>query len=258
MMKKTLIEVKDVTKVFGTEKRENVLAIKDLSFDVHKGEFLSIVGPSGCGKSTLLRLITGLDTPTKGKIIVDGKEVTAPRVDVAMVFQDPTLMRWRTVMDNILLPIEFMREDKKKYRERATSLIKLVGLQGFEDFYPEELSGGMRSQSKRLQGLIHDPSTLLMDEPFGPLDALTRLTLDFELMRIWHETKKTILFVTHDVREGVFLGDRVLVLSSRPCCLKAMKEVDIPRPRTEESEGTKKFIKLEREILGDLGVRKVA
>jgi len=255
-MAKKLIEVKNVTKIFSSGKLENICAIQNVTFDVYKGEFLSIVGPSGCGKSTLLRLITGLDTPTSGKIIVDGKEVLAPRPDVAMVFQDPTLMRWRTVMDNILLPIEFMREDKKKYLQKASSLIKLVGLQGFENFYPDELSGGMKARVNVCRGLIHDPSTLLMDEPFGPLDALTRRTLDFELMRIWHETKKTILFVTHDVREGVFLGDRVLVFTERPARIKAMINVNLPRPRTDETEGNKRFIKLEREILAHLGVEK--
>ena len=249
------IEIKNVSMIFSS-KTGNVQALKDVSFDVEKNEFVSIVGPSGCGKSTLLRIVMGLQKPSVGQANVMGKKVEKPTREMSMAFQDPTLMRWRTVTENVLLPIETLKLKKDDYRKKAQDLLELVGLKGFEKFYPEELSGGMRARVSVCRCLITNPEIVLMDEPFGPLDALTRLTMDFELLRIRHEQKKTFLFVTHDVEESVFLSDRVVVMSCRPGCIQDIVKVDLPRPRNLSVRGTKKFIDYSTHILRELGVER--
>ncbi len=249
------VEVKEVSMTFGS-KAGQVEAVKNVSFDVAKNEFVSIVGPSGCGKSTLLRIIMGLQKPTAGYAAVNGKKVERPTKEMSMAFQDPTLLKWRTVMDNVLLPIETMKLKKEDYKKKAQDLIELVGLKGFEKFYPEELSGGMRARVSVCRCLITNPEIVLMDEPFGPLDALTRLTMDFELLRIRHEQQKTFIFVTHDVEEAVFLSDRVIVMSCRPGCIQDIVKVDLPRPRNLSVRGTSKFVKYASHILRELGVER--
>ncbi|WP_309493353.1 ABC transporter ATP-binding protein [Candidatus Hecatella orcuttiae] len=234
-----LIEVKNLTKVYQSP-RGDVLALEDVSFSVKKGEFICIVGRSGCGKSTLLNVISGLIPETSGEIRIAGKLLKGPQPNIGIVFQFPVLFPWRTVIKNIMLPLEVLKLGKKYY-EKIPELVKLVGLSGFENKYPHELSGGMQQRVSICMALIHDPLLLLMDEPFGALDALTRYEMNFELLRIWHETKKTILFITHNVEEAVFLADRVLVMTPRPGKIAKEIVIDLPRPRRLEHREEKKF-----------------
>jgi len=212
-----------------------VVALREVSLRVGRGEFLGLVGPSGCGKSTLLRLIAGLRPHTSGHVSVDGVEVVRPITRVGMVFQAATLLRWRTVLDNVLLPAEMAGLNPGRYRERAHELLHLVGLGEFGRKRPGELSGGMQQRVALCRALLLDPPLLLMDEPFGALDAMTRDELNLELLRIWGESgseRKTIVFVTHSIPEAVFLADRVVVMSPRPGRIAAIRTVELPRPRT--------------------------
>ena len=199
-----------------------VEALRDISFGVRRGEFVALVGPSGCGKSTLLRIVAGLRPPTGGDVVVDGRRVARPMAEVGMVFQAPVLLKWRTVLDNVLLPAELAGLDPKRHRDRARELLRLVGLGDFEAKLPRELSGGMQQRASLCRALLLDPPLLLMDEPFGALDAMTRDEMNLELLRVWGEgtdgrrDRKTILFVTHSIPEAVFLADRVVVMSPRP------------------------------------------
>ncbi len=227
-----LIEVKDVSKTYVSKKGELVNAIGEVSFDIHEGEFVSVVGPSGCGKTTLLMLVSGLLPPTKGKIILKGKTLIKPQPDIGIVFQAPVLFRWRTVIKNVMLPVEVRKLDEKEYYKTAEDLIRLVGLKGFEECYPRELSGGMQQRISICRALIQNPSLLLMDEPFGALDALTRDEMNLELQRIWMKTRKTVMFVTHYIPEAVFLSDRVIVMSRRPSKITKIAKINLPRPRT--------------------------
>ena len=235
-----LINVADVSKVFAGGAR-TVTALDRICFDVDAGTFVSIVGPSGCGKSTLLKIISGLLSASSGIVSVGGQRVDQPLVNVGMVFQAPVLLKWRSVLGNILLPVEFAKLDTASHIEKARALIKLVGLEGFEDMYPHELSGGMQQRASLCRALVTDPQLLLMDEPFGALDAMTRDELDLELLRIWEERKKTVLFVTHSIQEAVFLSDIVIVMSARPGRLLEQIAIDLPRPRTMEVMSAVKF-----------------
>jgi NitT/TauT family transport system ATP-binding protein len=228
-----LIAVQELSRTFVTGATA-VHALDRISFEIGTGEFVSIVGPSGCGKSTLLKIIAGLLGATSGNVSVNGKPVHDPLENVGMVFQSPILLKWRSVLGNILLPVEFARLDVASHIERARGLIKLVGLQGFEQMYPHQLSGGMQQRASLCRALVTDPQLLLMDEPFGALDAMTRDELDLELLRIWEEKKKTVLFVTHSIQEAVFLSDHVIVMSARPGRLLETLRVDLPRPRSLE------------------------
>ena len=228
-----LIAVDSVCRVFTSGAR-TVNALEYISFEVHTSEFVSIVGPSGCGKSTLLKILSGLLPASSGKIEISGKAVKEPLENVGMVFQAPVLLKWRPVLGNILLPVEFAKRNVAGYMERARSLIRLVGLEGFEEMYPHQLSGGMQQRVSLCRALVTDPQLLLMDEPFGALDAMTRDELDLELLRLWEEKKKTVLFVTHSIQEAVFLSDRVFVMSARPGRLLEALSIDLPRPRTLE------------------------
>ena len=211
-------------------------ALEDVSFTAKEGEFLSIVGPSGCGKSTLIKVVAGLLAPTAGKIWVNGELVRGPHPNVGIVFQNAVLLAWRNVLRNIILQVEVRKGfDKQEYLVKAMELIKLAGLDGFEKRYPWELSGGMQQRVSFCRALIHDPPLLLMDEPFGALDAMTRDEMNVWLQRIWMEKTKTVLFVTHDISEAVFLSDRVLVLSARPGTIKEIIKIDLPRPRKLET-----------------------
>lgn len=235
-----LIAIEEISRVFTSGAR-TVHALEGVSFDVQAGNFVSIVGPSGCGKSTLLKIISGLLAASSGVISVNGRCVDEPLENVGMVFQAPVLLKWRSVLGNILLPVEFAKLDIAGHMERAHSLIKLVGLEGFEEMFPHQLSGGMQQRVSLCRALVTDPQLLLMDEPFGALDAMTRDEMDLELLRIWEERKKTVLFVTHSIQEAVFLSDHVVVMSARPGRLLERLSVDLPRPRTMEMMSSPKF-----------------
>jgi NitT/TauT family transport system ATP-binding protein len=235
-----LIVVDRVAKVFASGAR-SVTALESVSFDIPTANFVSIVGPSGCGKSTLLKILSGLIPASSGKATVSDQPVTGPLENVGMVFQAPVLLKWRSVLGNILLPVEFAKLDVARHVEKARALIDLVGLSGFEEMYPHELSGGMQQRVSLCRALVTDPQLLLMDEPFGALDAMTRDELDMELLRIWEERKKTVLFVTHSIQEAVFLSDRVFVMSARPGRLLEIITIDLPRPRTLEMMSTARF-----------------
>jgi NitT/TauT family transport system ATP-binding protein len=235
-----LIAVEEVSRVF-TSGTSTVNALDRVSFEICAGDFVSIVGPSGCGKSTLLKIIAGLLPSTSGKTSVDGELVNGPLKDVGMVFQSPVLLKWRSVIGNVLLPVEFAGLDAASYRDRVRSLLTLVGLENFGEMYPHQLSGGMQQRVSLCRALITDPRLLLMDEPFGALDAMTRDELDIELLRIWQDRRKTVVFVTHSIQEAVFLSDHVVVLSARPGKLLEQISIALPRPRTMEMMSTTKF-----------------
>jgi len=235
-----LIAVRDVSRVF-TSGGTTVTALDHVGFEVQAGNFVSIVGPSGCGKSTLLKIVSGLLAPSSGTVTVHDEPVRAPLENVGMVFQAPILLKWRSVIGNILLPVEFARLDIPSHTERTRALIKLVGLEGFDEMYPHQLSGGMQQRVSLCRALVTDPQLLLMDEPFGALDAMTRDELDMELLRIWEERKKTVLFVTHSIQEAVFLSDVVFVMSARPGRLLEQIAINLPRPRSMEMMTDQKF-----------------
>ena len=228
-------------------------ALSDVTFSVADGELVALVGRSGCGKTTLLKLVAGLLRPTAGQVRVDGKEVTEPLSYAGMVFQSPVLLKWRTVLKNVLFPAEATGRSGR-YQAEARRLIDLVGLSGFEQRYPSELSGGMAQRASLARALLLDPRLLLMDEPFGALDALTRQDMILELLRIWAERRKTILFVTHDIAEAVFLADRVIVLSPRPGRIEDTFAIDLPRPRTPRIIGHPNFAGLVLRIQRSLGL----
>jgi len=228
-----------------------VEALRDISFAVDRGELVALVGPSGCGKSTLLRIIAGLRPPSAGRIAVDGRAVTRPIAAVGMVFQAPVLLKWRRIVDNVLLPAELAGLSPDAYRVRAADLLRLVGLEDFGDKLPRELSGGMQQRAALCRALLLDPPLLLMDEPFGALDAMTRDELNLELLRVWGEgsrQRKTILFVTHSIPEAVFLADRVVVMTPRPGRVARVVQVRLPRPRTTATRASAHFGALTLEI----------
>jgi NitT/TauT family transport system ATP-binding protein len=236
----TLIRFEHVTKFFG-EGEKRVHVVDDVSFTARRGEFISILGPSGCGKSTMMMLTSGLVPVSSGTIEIDGTRVTEPYTDLGIVFQQDLLMDWRRVRANILVQPEFRGLRVKDYENRAQELLNLVGLSGCEEKYPFELSGGMRQRVAICRALVHNPSLLLMDEPFGALDALTRDQMNLDLQRIWYENKKTVLFVTHSIPEAVFLGDRVFVMAPSPTKIRESIEIKLPRPRNLEIRETPQF-----------------
>jgi NitT/TauT family transport system ATP-binding protein len=236
-----VIEVDQLEKVFETQDGTDIHALAEVSVTVDPAEFVVIVGPSGCGKSTLLRLVAGLVSPSSGAVRIAGTAVVGPRADVGIVFQAPTLLPWANLLDNVLFPFRIMRRLDRDAIERAMALLDLVGLKGFERRMPRELSGGMQQRAAICRALVHDPSILLMDEPFGALDALTREEMSLELMRIWSERPKTILFVTHSVPEAVLLADRVVVMGPRPGRVIDVVPVGLPRPRSLRQEAHPEF-----------------
>jgi NitT/TauT family transport system ATP-binding protein len=227
-----VIRIENLSKEFDTGSGPPVRALDRIDLEIGENEFVTLVGRSGCGKLTLLRIVAGLSAPTSGSVTIDGQPVRGPRRDVSLVFQRPALLPWRSVIDNVLLPIEVMKFDKKAYRRNAEELLALVGLDGFENRRPHELSGGMQQRAALCRSLIQDPRVLLMDEPFAALDALTREELSLELQRVWSEHRKTILFVTHSVQEAVLLADRIVAMTPRPGRVARIIEVDLPRPRS--------------------------
>ena len=251
-----LVVLDSISKLYETL-GEPVQAIDEVSLTCKPGEFIAILGPSGCGKSTILLLVAGLVPLTGGTISIGGTNVSKPYTNLGMVFQEAVLLDWRKVMSNVLLQVEMRGLDKKAYRSRAQQLIDLVGLTGFEDSYPFELSGGMRQRVSICRALLHDPPLLLMDEPFGALDALTRDKLNLDLQQIWLTSQKTVLFVTHSITEAVFLADRVVVMSPRPCTVEEILDIDLPRPRDHSVRETPEFGRYAsdiRQIFSSLGI----
>jgi len=246
------LSVQNVSMVFNRGAAA-VHALDQVSMEVRDGEFIAIVGPSGCGKSTLIKLVSGLRPPTAGRLAVHGRQVMKPRGDVGIVFQSPVLLPWRTILDNVMLPIDVLKQDQAAGRERAHELLKLVGLGGFEKAYPNELSGGMQQRAAIARALVYDAPLLLMDEPFGALDALTREQMNSELQRIWSASGKTVIFITHSIPEAVFLADRIVVMSPRPGRVLKIIDNPIPRMRTLDDMLRPEFGALVREIRGLLG-----
>jgi NitT/TauT family transport system ATP-binding protein len=218
-----------------------VVALRDIDFRIRDGAFVAVVGPSGCGKSTLLKILAGLLPPTEGRVELRGAPIAGPRRDIGVVFQSPVLFPWRTVVGNVMLPADVQRLDRTAMQRRALELLQFVGLGGFEQRYPRELSGGMQQRVGIVRALLHDPAILLMDEPFGALDAMTREALNVELQRIWIQRRITVLFITHSTAEAVFLADRVIVLTPRPGTISDQFDVDLPRPRSLEVMNTERF-----------------
>lgn len=224
------VQIEHVTKIYG-DPATGVRALSDISLSIKDGEFISIVGPSGCGKSTLLRLVSGLVPVTSGVIKVAGETVDQPVTDVGIVFQQPVLLDWRNIIDNVLFQIDMRDGDTKKTRARAEALLQQVGLGDFMTKWPHELSGGMKQRAAIARSLVHDPSLLIMDEPFGALDALTREQMRVDIEQLWMDTRKTVIFITHSIDEAVLLSDRVVVMSPRPGTIDHIFDVDMPRPR---------------------------
>ncbi len=249
-----LIEYEGIRKIYNSGNDE-VIALEEVSFNVAEGEFITVVGRSGCGKSTLLKITCGLLPATAGTVRVAGAPVREPLTNIGIVFQSPVLLAWRKALDNVLLQIEARKLDLDRYREKAFELLELTGLKGFEHKYPNELSGGMQQRVSISRALIHDPPLLLMDEPFGALDAITRDEMNIELLRIWQEARKTVVFITHSIPEAVFLGDRVIVMTPRPGKVADIMSVDLPRPRTTSIRDEPKFIGYVKQIRERLGVQ---
>lgn len=227
-----LISASDLTKVYPSKDGTGVLALDKVNFDVRDGEFISIVGRSGCGKSTLLKILSGLLDHTSGEVSINGRPIKGPDREIGVVFQSPVLLPWRTVMQNVLFPNQMRKQLTPEVRARARDLLATVGLADFADKYPRELSGGMQQRAAIVRALTQDPRLLLMDEPFGALDAMTREQMNLEVLKIWSASRKTIIFVTHSIVESVFLSDRVFVMTPRPGRLAEVIDVDLPRPRT--------------------------
>jgi NitT/TauT family transport system ATP-binding protein len=243
-----MIEAAAITKTFLTVRRERVPALSQISLSVREREFVTVVGPSGCGKTTLLKILAGLVPASGGSLRVAGKPVSAPRADIGIVFQSAVLLPWRTILDNVLLPAEVQGLPMAAARARARDLLAMVGLADFADKYPMELSGGMQQRAAISRALLPDPSILLMDEPFGALDAMTREQMNLDLQRIWRESGKTVVLITHSIPEAVFLGDRVVVLTARPGRIARVVEVEIPRPRSLDVMADSVFGQLTGEI----------
>lgn len=255
------IDFRDVWLAYNDELlAQKKFAVEAIDLQVRQGEFIAIVGPSGCGKSTFMKLATGLRMPSKGNIIIDGREVSGPLKISGMAFQAPSLLPWRTTLGNVLLPLEIVepyrssfRDKRAEYEDRARSLLQKVGLGGYEDKYPWELSGGMQQRASICRALIHQPKLLLLDEPFGALDAFTREELWCILRDLWTEQRFNVILVTHDLRESVFLADTVYVMSKSPGRFVARREIDLPRPRDLDLTYTKDFSDIVHDLRGHIG-----
>jgi NitT/TauT family transport system ATP-binding protein len=242
------VSVRNLSKTYPGRNRSQIAVFNNLDLDIHPEEFICIVGPSGCGKTTFIKIIDGLAPASSGSVYVNGKEVSEPDFDRAFVFQADSLYPWRTVLDNIVFGLEIKGIDRKERYPRARELIKMIGLSGFESHYPHELSGGMRQRVNLARALAVDPEIILMDEPFAALDAQTREVMQQELLKLWLNNRKTVLFITHQIDEAVYLADRVIVFSARPSRIKADFRVDIPRPRQLSVKRSPKFLEYVGEI----------
>jgi NitT/TauT family transport system ATP-binding protein len=236
-----LVRIAGLQKIYKTRDGNDIHALKDIDLDIRDAEFISIVGPSGCGKTTLLKILAGILSRTSGEVTMAGRSLSGPSRELGVVFQAPVLLPWRTVLQNVMVPIQVQRRDRAVFEARARALIAMVGLAGFEHKYPSELSGGMQQRVGICRALVHDPSFLLMDEPFGALDAMTRESMNEELQRLWRENRKTILLVTHSIPEAVYLADRVVVMTPRPGRIVDVLDIDLPRPRTLAMQNTPEF-----------------
>ncbi len=248
-----ILTASKVSKTFRANSRL-VHALEDVSFSVEQNEFVTLVGPSGCGKSTLLKIVGGLLDRSAGDVTVKGEPVLGPRRDIGIMFQTAVLFDWRTTLENVLLPVEVLGLDLGAYRARARDILRMVGLEGFEEAYPNQLSGGMQQRASLSRALLYEPDVLLMDEPFGALDEFTRERLNLEIQRIWMEQRKTILFVTHNITEAVFLSDQILVMTPRPGRLARVVRVPFSRPREIRLMKSPEFAALVFEIREVLGV----
>ena len=251
MIKEPHLRINGVSKVFSTAK-EQLWALDDITLEVDVGEFLCLLGPSGCGKTTLIRIVGGLLEPTSGRVSIGGQSPTDAQRDKALgfVFQEPSLLPWRTVFDNIRLPLEVNRNQHHDSRYSVEELVRLVGLERFRHYYPFQLSGGMQQRVALARALVIDPSLLLMDEPFGALDEITRAMMRYELLRIWDMDKKTVVFVTHSITEAIILSDRVVVLSPQPGHIEGVVDITLPRPRSETLERSAEFLHYSAQLHG--------
>src|SRR5215510_8214343 len=236
-----LVRIAGLQKIYKTRDGNDIHALKDIDLEIRSGEFISIVGPSGCGKTTLLKILAGILERSAGEVAMQGRSLSGPSRELGVVFQAPVLLPWRTVLQNVMVPVEIQKRNRATFEARARQLIAMVGLAGFESKYPAELSGGMQQRVGICRALVHDPSFLLMDEPFGALDAMTRESMNEELQRIWSQSRKTILLVTHSIPEAVYLADRVVVMTPRPGRIVEVIPVELPRPRSLGMQTTAEF-----------------
>jgi NitT/TauT family transport system ATP-binding protein len=241
------LRFRNISKSFKSSAAQGAV-LDGVNLDIEEGHFVSVLGESGCGKTTLLRIAAGLILPTRGAVLLDEQSIRQPSRKMGFVFQQSVLLEWRTVMENVLLPIEIFRLERAQSEAKARELLKIMGLGGFENHYPMQLSGGMQQRVAIARALVLTPSVLLMDEPFGALDAITREQMNMELLRVWSSSGTTALFITHDIAEAAFLSDRVVVLGSRPGRVKQIFEIDLPRPRLPEHRFDDNFIKLCRDM----------
>lgn len=251
------IEFKNVCKIFNT-RRQNIVALDNINFQVKNGEFVSLIGPSGCGKSTIIRILDNIISPTSGEIFIDGQEVTQKNIKIfirkiGFVFQQPNLFNWLTVKQNVSLPLKILHIKGKQWSERVDYLINMVGLDKYKNAYPNEISDGMKQRIGVVRSMVHDPEILLMDEPFGALDTMTREMLDLEILDIWKKTKKTIIFITHDVEEAVLVSNRAFVMTTNPGRMTNVVEIDLAYPRNLGMQKEKKFIDLEHMLTNMIG-----
>jgi len=240
-----------VTKVFGVG-QESTEAVSDVSLDIGSGEFVSLIGPSGCGKTTLARIVGGLIQQTSGEVLLDGQPPESVKAEqrIGFVFQAPTLVSWRNLRRNVTLPLEILKWPKSQRDQRADELLQLVGLEGFEDYYPDQVSGGMQQRASMARALSYRPGLLLMDEPLGALDMITRDRMAFELLRIWESSKSTVLFITHSIDEAILLSDRVVISTPRPAKVLEVVNVPLPRPRIAEHRTAPEFTELAKKLRG--------
>lgn len=252
----TKVELRNVSRAFSSDGNQTY-ALKDVSFKVEEGSFVVIIGPSGCGKTSLLRIIDGLIPASEGEVLIDGRPVLGPGPDRSIVFQNFRLLPWRRVLGNVKMGLEISGTDKSKREELARKHIELVGLAGFENHYPSELSGGMQQRVGLARAMVVDPAILLMDEPFGSVDAQTREQLQTELLKLWNKTRKTVIFVTHDIDEAIYLADRIVIISARPGMIQEIISVDLPRPRWESKADiieSAVFVRLKKKLWKALGL----
>ena len=249
-MTQSIVELSKIGMIFGGSSGSQTVALQDIDLQIAPGEFISLIGPSGCGKSTLLRVVGDLLTPTAGQVQVNGKSAHQARLDqdYGMVFQAPVLFEWRTILKNVMLPLELRGVPQSEQKERARDLLNMVELTGFEHHYPWQLSGGMQQRASIARALAIQPKLLLMDEPFGALDEMTRERMNMELLNIWRQTQTTVIFVTHSIAEAVFLSTRIVVMSARPGRILHITDVDLPQPRGEQTRAETRYFEIENAV----------